>query len=344
MLYRLQNIKRSYNGRTVLEIPELTIEAKKIYALLGPNGAGKTTLLKILALLDQPSEGALEFQDSPVNWDKNLYMQRRNLVLLDQSPIMFSGSVSENVAYGLRVRGISKEDCAKRVQRALHVVGMERFAQYDARRLSGGENKRVALARAIVLQPEVLLCDEPTANVDQENQEIILDILGRLKKESRTSIIFSTHYLSQSSRLAERTLVLQNGRLVGGLHENVFHASCLEIVNGLARIRLECGLEFNLPAEQCPIGEKFLRLAIAADQVQPVDEDGCCPADGVELRGRVWSLEMEGDWVRVLVNGAVRMSVLVPVEKYANKPFQLGQDARLFVPFHSMLVQKLSRL
>jgi len=343
MLYRLCNVKQCYNGRTVLDIPELTIEAKKIYTLLGPNGAGKTTLLKILALLEPPTEGSVEFQGTPVVWDKNLYRQRRHLVLLDQSPIMFSGSVSENVAYGLKVRDTARGDIAKQVRHALEIVGMERFSHYDARRLSGGETKRVALARAIVLQPEVLLCDEPTANVDQENQEIILDILGRLKQESRTSIVFSTHYLSQSSRLAEQTLVLQNGQLAGGLHENVFNATCLDVVAKMARIRLDCGLEFSVPEMLYPGGE-FLRLAIAADQVLPIAADGICPPGGVEMRGRVWSLERDGDWVRTQVDGTARMSVLVPAAKYKDEGFGLGQELRLFVPFHGMVLEKFSRL
>jgi len=343
MLYRLRNVKQCYNGRTVLDIPELTIEAKKIYTLLGPNGAGKTTLLKILALLDQPTEGAVEFRGAPVVWDKNLYRQRRHLVLLDQSPIMFSGSVSENVAYGLKVRETAKGDIAKRVRHALEIVGMEQFSLYDARKLSGGETKRVALARAIVLQPEVLLCDEPTANVDQENQEIILEILGRLKDESRTSIVFSTHYLSQSSRLAEQTLVLQNGQFVGGLHENVFNGTCLEVADKMARIRLDCGLEFNVPEMVFPGGE-FLRLAIAADQVQPIAKDKICPADGVEMRGKVCSLERDGDWVRTQVDGAARMCVLVPAAQYEDECFGLGQELRLFVPFSSMILEKFSRL
>lgn len=343
MLYRLQNLKQIYGGRTVLDIPELTIEEKKIYALLGPNGAGKTTLLKILALLDQPSEGALEFRQAAVVWDKNLYRQRRHLVLLDQSPIMFSGSVADNVAYGLRIRGAAKADIVERVRHALEVVGMERFFNYDARRLSGGETKRVALARAIVLQPEVLLCDEPTANVDQENQEIILDILGRLKKESRTSIIFSTHYLSQSSRLAEETLVLQNGQLAGGLRENVFQASCLEVADKVTRIRLDNGVEFNLPSTRYAEGE-ILRLSIAADQVRPLAVAEACPAEGVEMGGRVWSLEQDGDWVRMQVDGAARMSVLVAGEKYQEDMVELGRDIRLFVPFRSMVLQQISRL
>ncbi len=214
MLYRAANLDRIFGGRRVLSLSKLTIERHKIYALIGANGAGKTTLLNILAFLDRPSSGVLQFCDEDVGHGKRqLIGLRRRVVLLDQYPILFTRSVWKNVEFGLKLRGISKKNRLRRVQEVLELVGMQDFYQADARNLSGGETKRVALARALAIEPEVLLCDEPTANVDQENQETILGILQRLNSEQKTSIVMATHYLSQSRRLAHHVMLLDNGRL-----------------------------------------------------------------------------------------------------------------------------------
>ena len=214
MLYSADVLTKVFKGHHVLDLENLIIEKHKIYALIGANGAGKTTLLNILAFLGHPSSGELHFCDQPVITSRqHLLALRRRVVLVDQYPILFTGSVWQNVAFGLKVRGVSKKKCDKRVDEALDLVGMQEFRMADADKLSGGESKRVALARALAIEPEVLLCDEPTANVDEENQEVILNILERINAEKKTSIIMATHYLAQSKRLAHHILMLEHGRL-----------------------------------------------------------------------------------------------------------------------------------
>ncbi len=214
MLYEATGLTRTFKGRTVLNLEHLAIESHAIYALIGPNGAGKTTLLNLLAFLDRPTTGTLQFRGLVVRYNRQQLLElRRRIVLVDQYPILFTSSVWKNVGFGLKVRGISKKLRAHRIEQALELVGMEQFRQADAHTLSGGETKRVALARALAIEPEVLLCDEPTANVDQENQEIILQILQRINREHRTSIILATHYLAQSRGLADHTLMLEYGTL-----------------------------------------------------------------------------------------------------------------------------------
>jgi tungstate transport system ATP-binding protein len=216
MLYRLEKVKRIFGSRTVLDLDRLEIEKGKIYTLIGPNGAGKTTLLKILAFLDRPSSGKVTFREQSVKMsEQHLHSLRRQVILLDQNPILFSGTVRKNVEFGLRLRKMERGKRGQRIKEMLALVGMEEFIDFDSRGLSGGEVKRVALARALALSPDVLLCDEPTANVDVENQEIILETLNRINREEGRSVIFSTHYLSQGQRLAHHTLLLQNGVVSG---------------------------------------------------------------------------------------------------------------------------------
>ena len=214
MLYSANKLTKEFKGRTILNLEQLEIEKHKIYALIGANGAGKTTLLNLLAFLVPPSSGTLCFDgQNGMRSGKNMLDLRRRVVLVDQYPILFTGPVWKNVEFGLKVRGIAKAIREKRVMEVLKLVGMENFFQADAHKLSGGESKRVALARALAIEPEVLLCDEPTANVDEENQDVILSILERINEENRTSIIMATHYLAQSRRLAHYILMLEHGRL-----------------------------------------------------------------------------------------------------------------------------------
>ncbi len=214
MLYELSNVKRVQANQTILDISRLPIEAGTIYSLIGPNGAGKTTLLQILAFLDTDYQGVLKFHKKRVrNSTKQLFDLRRRVVLVDQYPLLFTGTVWKNIEFGLKVRKVTTEERNERIECVLELVGMTAFAQADARTLSGGETKRIALARALVLDPEVLLCDEPTANVDKENQEIILNILAQMVKEKKKTIIFSTHSLSQVQQLAEQTIHLDAGCL-----------------------------------------------------------------------------------------------------------------------------------
>ena len=217
MLYELRDVVREHQGRKVLNLAHLLIEPGKIYALTGPNGAGKTTLLNLLAFLDQPTAGSIRFHDEPVSFAPGpLLALRRRVVLVDQYPILFTGPVWRTVEYGLKVRGLPRQQRAERVREVLDLVGMANFHGAEAEKLSGGETKRVAMATALAVRPEVLLCDEPSANVDEENQEIIIQILDRINRENGTSIIFSTHYLEQGRRLAHATLTLRHGRLTKG--------------------------------------------------------------------------------------------------------------------------------
>lgn len=214
MLYSADSLIKVFKERRVLDIEDLVIERYKIYALIGANGAGKTTFLNILAFLVQPSSSKLQFCGRPVIHSRqHLLNLRRKVVLVDQYPILFTGSVWKNVAFGLKVRGVSRKCCDRRVDEVLELVGMRDFRMAEADKLSGGESKRVALARALAIEPEVLLCDEPTANVDEKNQEVILGILERINAEKKTSIIMATHYLAQSRRLAHHILMLEHGRL-----------------------------------------------------------------------------------------------------------------------------------
>lgn len=239
MLYRLTGVSQRYNGRTVLAIDFLEIEAGRIHALLGPNGAGKTTLLKLLAFLDAPTDGSMQFSGRKVGYSRSeLLHLRRQVVLVDQHPIMFSTTVAGNIEFGLKVRNIARPARHHAIDKALETVGLRRYKQAPAHELSGGETQRLALARALALTPAVLLCDEPTASVDVENQAIIGALLQQINADHGTTILFTTHDRVQATSLAERTLILENGRPVQTSHENRYICTLTIDTNGALRCNL----------------------------------------------------------------------------------------------------------
>ncbi len=223
-IYNLEGITKCFGPLEVLDIPALGFEEGDIHALVGPNGAGKTTLMKLLALLDSPTSGRILYRMKEVHPRTAPLSLKREITMVDQNPVMFTTSVFSNTAYGLRARGVGKAETQRRVAEALHVVGLEGFEKRRAAKLSSGESQRVAIARALAVRPNVLLLDEPTANVDPINAEIIEDLIRRLREEENVTVILSTHNLSQAYRLADNVITVMAGRIADTFKENLFKA------------------------------------------------------------------------------------------------------------------------
>ncbi len=212
-LYRLIGIRQSHGERTVLAIDDLALFPGKLYTLTGANGSGKTTLLTLLALLAPPTAGELRYEGEPVQWtNAALLGLRRQVTLLHQSPYLFDGSVFANVAFGLKLRGIRGDEKQRRVEQALELAGLPGFGHRRARELSGGEAQRVAMARALALEPKVLLLDEPLANVDRGTSELLEGVIAALP-ERGTTVIMTTHDPEHPGRLGGEQIHLIAGEL-----------------------------------------------------------------------------------------------------------------------------------
>ncbi len=211
IIYRLENLQKIYNNRQVLTLAALAIERGEIFALVGPSGAGKSTLLRLLAFLEAPSAGVVQFGGFSGNGAGVPLEMRRRIAMVFQRPLMLNATVRENVAYGLALRG---ERADARVDAALEQLGLRDFARVNAQTLSGGEIQRVALARALVLRPAVLLLDEPTANLNPYNVMLIERIAQELHRQHDATIVLVTHNVFQARRLATRAGLLLEGRLV----------------------------------------------------------------------------------------------------------------------------------
>jgi tungstate transport system ATP-binding protein len=211
--YQLTEIRAFYQANLALEVDELTIASGRLHILAGPNGSGKSTLLSILAFLMKPGHGEVAFAGTQVDWQrKQLANLRKRVTLLHQHSFLFSGSVSANVGFGPRARGMAKGDVQRAVGESLTMVGLEGFEARNARQLSGGEARRVALARALACQPEVLLLDEPMAHVDKESAQIIERLVVSLSGQG-TTVIMSSHNEQLGQRTESRVIRLLDGKV-----------------------------------------------------------------------------------------------------------------------------------
>lgn len=213
MKLTVSHIAKSYEGRTVLADCSSVFEQRGTYVLMGPNGSGKSTFLRICALLERQDSGGIAYLDNGAPLARDIALKRRMTLVLPRVGV-FNTTVSGNVAYGLTLRGVHRDMIKKRVAEALAFVGLGRKKDQHARTLSSGETQRLGIARALVLGPEVLFLDEPTASIDQENTMIIESIIQDMKKDDRSMVIMTTHDPDQADRLADRLLVLREGRIV----------------------------------------------------------------------------------------------------------------------------------
>ncbi|MBN1234637.1 MAG: phosphate ABC transporter ATP-binding protein [Methanotrichaceae archaeon] len=224
-LLEIRSLSKSIGPAEILRDINLSVERGEILGLIGPTGSGKTTLLRLVNLLDESSSGSILFDGSLISGrpEREKLAVRRKMAMVFQKPVMFKARVEENVSFGLKMRGRDDaEEMRGRVKEALAAVGLSGYESRDANTLSGGETQRIALARAIILQPELLLLDEPTANLDPRSAASIDSLLQSLAGGS-TAVILATHNMQQCRKLADRVAVLQAGRLTAqGKSEEIF--------------------------------------------------------------------------------------------------------------------------
>lgn len=218
----IQNLLVQRGGKTVLEIDSLSIQHGSVLAVVGPNGAGKSSLLLALARLIKPRRGEIHFNGKPATAESDLTYRRR-IGLVMQDPLLFDTSVHENIATGLRFRGIPKAEIEHKVTFWLERMGIAHLKTRRANELSGGEAQRVSLARAFVLDPELLLLDEPFSALDSPTRSRLLDDLQQILAQTAATTVFITHDLGEARRLGHQIAVLLGGRIrQAGQPEHVF--------------------------------------------------------------------------------------------------------------------------
>ena len=212
-LYEVRGVTKVFGTRCVLNVEALDVRQGEVLALVGPSGAGKSTLLQLLNFLHTPTTGTVRFGAKTFGPGQDVPLaMRRQVTTVFQRPVLLKRTVEANVSYGLQLRG--QRDAHERVLAALEEVGLAHLGRQPARTLSGGEAQRVALARALVLRPQALLLDEPTANLDPYNVGLIEQIVRRENREQGITVVLVTHNVYQARRMADRVALLLDGQIV----------------------------------------------------------------------------------------------------------------------------------
>jgi tungstate transport system ATP-binding protein len=329
-MIRIAGLSRRAGGKTILDSVDLEVHRGEIFTIIGPSGSGKTTLLRLIDLLDMPTTGTIIFDGTDTAASNAVRLSiRRRMAMVFQKPAVLNTTVAGNVAFGLKFRGVEKSQIDVRVHEALDIVGLLHLTDRKAVTLSGGEMQRVAIARALVTRPEVLLLDEPTANLDPVNSELIEDLILRIHRQFHTTIILSTHDMIQGQRLADRIGVIMDGRIaqIGSLHDIFYRPHGRDIARfvgidtilkgvvksneeGHARVSVSDSiLEVITPCKQGTQVSLFIR----PEEVTIALKDGDLPKTSVrnQLQGTITKMVPFGPFVRTTIDFGSSLTALV---------------------------------
>lgn len=198
-------------GSFTLRVDELTVRPREIFAILGETGAGKTVLLEAIAGAYPVDEGAIELDGKNI---ETLPVQQRHLGIVYQDYALFPHmSVAENIGYGLKMNDVPADEATRRIERQLSLFGIERIADRFPGIISGGESQRCALARALVMEPEILLLDEPFSAVDPATKERLYQTIRDIHRAFDCTIVFVSHDFNEAATLADRVGIVLGGKL-----------------------------------------------------------------------------------------------------------------------------------
>jgi tungstate transport system ATP-binding protein len=226
----VENLKFN-RGKFVLDIPRLSIEQREVISLIGPNGAGKSTLLQVMACLEKITAGKIFFQGQQVQPGRGAMAARRQMAMVFQEPLLVSGTVYDNVALGLKFRKASSQEIKDRVPEWLERFGIGHLARRSAKRLSGGEAQRVSLARAFILEPEVLFLDEPFTFLDAPTKVSLMEQLEKVIRATKVTTLFITHDASEIPLYTDRVIVMDGGRIdLEGKLKDLYNNPCTDFL------------------------------------------------------------------------------------------------------------------
>ena len=209
---RLENLARSVAGKHLVRDVSFTLADGEINLLLGPNGAGKTSLMRLCAMLDKPTTGRLVLEpagEEPSDPAAN------GVTMVFQRPVTLNRTVWQNIAYPLQIRRLNRDEAARRIQEAMAVADLTHLARQNARSISGGEAQRLALARAYVTRPALLLLDEPAANLDPVSRWRIDEMMLEMQNRFGTTVVLTTHDLMHARKIGQKVFFMEQGRVSG---------------------------------------------------------------------------------------------------------------------------------
>ncbi len=342
-LLELANVIVTRQENMILDVPALSIYEGEILVLLGPNGAGKSTLLYTLAGLIQPTRGDVFFRGKKISQAREAFNLRRKVTVVFQDPLLFRGTVFDNVAAGLLFRGLSRKEAAPIVERAIAMFGISDLAGRQAKKISGGEAQRTSLARAFATSPEVILLDESFSSLDQPSRDSLVDDLQRILKETNTTAILATHERSEALRLANRIAIMNQGAIVqiGPLAwvlnrpqdelvasfvgmETVFQAQVVRCKNA-SFVMDVFGSEIEADGEALP-GERVV-CGIRPEDVTLWGDNRPAPGGQNFIRGRISRITSLGAYVRVVLDCGFPLTAYITERDRGRLMLSEGKEA-----------------
>jgi tungstate transport system ATP-binding protein len=351
-LLQLRDVLVEAGGRAILDVPSLDARPSQVLAVVGPNGAGKSTLLRVFGLLEQPSRGEVLFDGDPVGGERLKY--RRRMAVVFQEPLLLDMSVEGNVQTGLSLRGVTGREQKRRSDEWLERFGIAHLRGRSSRSLSGGEAQRTSLARAMVLEPEVLLLDEPFSSLDAPTRESLIDDLDAVLTERQVATVFVTHDRSEALRMGDRIAVLIGGRLrqVGSPNEvfsspldqeiaafvgveNIIPGRVHSVADGLGAVEVAAGVIET--ATELEAGAEVLVCVRPEDVVLSREADAYPSLSARNhMRATVARVRSAGPYVRVEINAGFPLVALVT--KQSREDLSLKPGSSVFATFKATAV------
>ena len=351
--------------REILKNVSFSVDAGEVFALIGPTGSGKTTLLRLVDLIDAPTTGRVYFDGEDVTEaTSRRFAARRRMAFVLQKPIVFNASVFDNVACGLKWRGVGGNDLRRRVGEILDRVGLAEYGHRRARTLSGGETQMVAIARAMAIEPKVLLLDEPTANLDPVSTTRIEELIAGIIDRGETTILMATHDMSQGRRLADRAAILLDGEIhQTGQWRELFHSprshqiadfvGIENVIEGTVTTSRERVVTITPAAAvsgtsaaaviqalaDCPAGEMVSACVRAEDVTLSLKEAASSARNS--FTGEIVRVAVNGPVAHVEVNCGFRLTALVT--RLSAEEMALGPGVRVHGAFKATAVHVIPR-
>jgi len=354
----LKNLRVDRGGVQILDIPSFSLHRNEFVSMIGPNGAGKSTLLLSIMGLIKRESGTLQYRGEEIRSESAWLDLRRKIAMVLQEPLLFDSTIYENVASGLKIRGVGRGEIRSRVMAYLERFNLADMAQRSARKLSGGEARRVSLARAFAVEPELIFFDEPFANLDPPTRQALTDDMDRIIRDRGISAVLVTHDQSEALRMSDRIVVMNAGLIVQeGTPAAVMNRPVNQFVANFV------GMETILEGEVIENREQQMAVTVAGHEIdtvgdeKPGDHVYCCirpenvtvsvshPSGQSSVRnaypGRIVEVSSMGPFLKLQLDCGFPLTAYVTRESFAHLALCEGKE--IYASFKATSVHLIRR-